>query len=698
MGMRLDVLLSHLRDVGATSEPGLLDAHLLARFAQTGDEAAFTALLRRHGPMVLGVCRRVLLDSHDAEDAFQATFLVLVRKAPTLLSCDALGPWLYTVAHRTSLRARADCARRRAHERRAAASAREETPLAEPRHGLNEVLDDEVRRLPAKYRAPLVLCYLQGRTYEEAARQLRCPKGTVAVRLARARVRLRRRLQGRGVTAATALESCAAGTHLSALLVASTARAAARLGSGVPSAVAVSARVAGWAEAGARVTGLGKAKVAAGLCVALGLLTGSVVIAWHGRDAAGGLAATPRAAARPGEALPIDSLARPEERTLIEAPRPGAPWVVASGRRARRDLGAGNFDTLDVDFPIDVEVSLGGRPTAVLSADDNLVESVEVSAEGPALRARLDRAKNYELRGKLWKLTLATSQLRALRLSRSARVTVRGPVTGDLDVRVDHDAELRATLTGGDVVVAAAGGGRVILDGRARTLKARATHSGVLALEGLTALREAELELNEHARAAVCATGLRTFRVKLDNSAALTGKLEAATTEVDADGNSKVALAGSGGQTRLEARNESELRLTDFRVTSAAVTLRSEAVAVVDVSSDGPFTATLNRESVLEGRVRADHIDLDAQRASRVGLRGSARSLRLKARAGCRLDLGALAVDRAGAELEDRCAAVLSPRLSLDYELSRSTLGYYHHPANGGAVALDKSSSAPLGP
>jgi hypothetical protein len=406
---------------------------------------------------------------------------------------------------------------------------------------------------------------------------------------------------------------------------------------------------------------VGKAKVAAGLCVALGLLVGaSAVVARHRHEAGGGPAATLSAAVRPGGALPAAPPAGPEERTLIEAAVPGAPRVVASGRRVLRDLGPADFDTLDVDFPIDVEVSLGDRPAAVLSADDNLVGSVAVCAEGRALRARLDRAKNNELRGEVWKLSLATPRLRALRLSRSARVTVRGPVTGGLDVRVDDDAELRATLRGGDVVVAAAGAGRVILDGRARTLKARATHAGVLALKGLTTLREAELELNEHASAAVGATGLRTFRVALDNSARLTGELESAATQVNAAGASRVCLAGSGGRTRLEARGQSELRLAGFRLTDAAVTLSGEAVAVVDVSSDAPFTATLSRECVLEGRVRAGHIDLEAQGSSRVELQGSARSLRLKARAGCRLDLAALGLDRAWAELEDRCAAVLS--------------------------------------
>src|SRR5205823_3540528 len=153
------------------------------------DEAAFAALVRRHGPMVLGVCRRVLRDAHDAEDAFQATFLLLARKAAALRQPDRLGPWLHGVAHRTALKAKAAGVRRRQRER----------PLDDlPAAGggddllwrdLRPVLDDAIGRLPAKYRVPVVLCYLEGRTNAEAARALGCPTGTVATRLARARQR-----------------------------------------------------------------------------------------------------------------------------------------------------------------------------------------------------------------------------------------------------------------------------------------------------------------------------------------------------------------------------------------------------------------------------------------------------------------------------------------------------------------------------
>lgn len=183
---------------------GLSEAQILQRFLTHGDETAFVALLRRHGPMVLGVCRRCLSDPNDVDDAFQATFLVLVERAGTLRDLDVLGPWLHRVAHRVAVRTRVDARRRRTFEERAAAGrdqARQgpvsATAEAEERRF---VLDEELARLAEKYRTPLVLCDLEGRTHEQAAAQIRCPVGTVKSRLSRAREQLRSRLVRRGLS------------------------------------------------------------------------------------------------------------------------------------------------------------------------------------------------------------------------------------------------------------------------------------------------------------------------------------------------------------------------------------------------------------------------------------------------------------------------------------------------------------------
>ena len=161
-------------------------------------EAAFAALVARHGPMVLGVCRRALADPGDVEDAFQATFLVLVRRAGSVRAGDSLGRWLYGVARRVAAKARARS--QRARVRTTPSRRRADGPgIRADRIGLLAALDEEVSRLPEKYRAPVVLCHLEGLTHAEAAARLRWPVGTVSGRLSRARGLLKDRLVRRGL-------------------------------------------------------------------------------------------------------------------------------------------------------------------------------------------------------------------------------------------------------------------------------------------------------------------------------------------------------------------------------------------------------------------------------------------------------------------------------------------------------------------
>ncbi|MGH7225175.1 MAG: RNA polymerase sigma factor, partial [Gemmataceae bacterium] len=175
------------RYAGSPVYDTLGDEQLLERFARRREEAAFAALVRRHGSMVLGVCRRVLRHSHDAEDAFQATFLVLANKAQGLKNPELLANWLYGVAYRTALHARNRSARHDRREREAAAMSVPGNDADSSAQELSRILDEELSRLPEKYRTPLVLCYLQGKTNEEAARLLGWPAGSMSHRLARGR-------------------------------------------------------------------------------------------------------------------------------------------------------------------------------------------------------------------------------------------------------------------------------------------------------------------------------------------------------------------------------------------------------------------------------------------------------------------------------------------------------------------------------
>jgi len=184
--------------LGAECAGGPTDGELLRRYVVASDEAAFEALLRRHGPMVLGVCRRLLTGAQEVDDAFQATFLILVRKAHSIGDGERVANWLYGVAYRVAVRARAQAARRRARQRVLTDVAGNEAPVEAVRAEICAVLDEEVSRLPARYREAVVCCYLEGRTQEEAAHLLGWPKGTVATRLNRARELLRTRLTRRG--------------------------------------------------------------------------------------------------------------------------------------------------------------------------------------------------------------------------------------------------------------------------------------------------------------------------------------------------------------------------------------------------------------------------------------------------------------------------------------------------------------------
>ncbi len=192
----------------AGSATGMTDRQLLEEFLgrrDGGAEAAITALVARHSPLVWSICHSISSDSHDAEDAFQATFLILVRRAGAIRRRETLAPWLHGVARRVAVRARKVARARRRYEIERGAEMKVTSKPDPTRQEDLEALHEEIDRLPEKYRAPVVLCHLQGRTHVEAAGLLKCPTGTVHIRLSRARELLRDRLTRRGLAFSTAL-------------------------------------------------------------------------------------------------------------------------------------------------------------------------------------------------------------------------------------------------------------------------------------------------------------------------------------------------------------------------------------------------------------------------------------------------------------------------------------------------------------
>jgi RNA polymerase sigma factor (sigma-70 family) len=215
----------------------LKDDQLLSRFFLEREDAAFGVLVQRYGPLVYGVCRRILPDSNDAEDAFQATFLVLVRKGGTLRDPGRLASWLYGVAYRTARKLKAKAALRTRSERQASEMPTKSDVSEMTYDELQAVLDEEISQLPEKYALPLVLCYLEGKTNAQAAAQLGWPEGSISRRLSRARELLRSRLARRGLALSAALITAVfarpAVAAISHELLASTTRAATLAASGV---------------------------------------------------------------------------------------------------------------------------------------------------------------------------------------------------------------------------------------------------------------------------------------------------------------------------------------------------------------------------------------------------------------------------------------------------------------------------------
>ena len=370
-------VVRQLRGVLARQEVARLpDADLWQRYVRQQDEAAFETLMRRHGPMVLGVCRRVLRNEQDAEDAFQATFLVLVRRAASLRSPSTIANWLHGVAYRTALEARSAAARRRARE--AAVPPRTVMP-EDPWAELWPVLDQELGRLAEKYRAVVVLCDLEGKTRKEVARQLGCAEGTVASRLARARSVLARRLARRGFTGASVASALAGGAASAAVpvrLVAGTVAAAeSSTATGAAAHALLSAEVIALTEGVVRSMFLSKLKITTGVLLVLGMAA---------LGAAGlipnGLGTEPPAVQASGRANPdgrleqllqlrrqLDELRRNLARLEQEAqparaePKTGAPSFPVERFKYRVPFELGHTETKD-GGRIEIREVWGTRP------------------------------------------------------------------------------------------------------------------------------------------------------------------------------------------------------------------------------------------------------------------------------------------------------------------------------------------------
>jgi RNA polymerase sigma factor (sigma-70 family) len=301
-------IVGHLRRAVLLRDRHLLtDSRLLESFRASGDEAAFEILVKRHGPMVLGVCQRLIGNVQDAEDAFQAVFLVLAKKAASIARCDLVGNWLYGVACRTALQARGRLGRRRAREMQVKDMPQPTVSPDFDLHELHQVLDLELNKLSDRYRVPIVLCDLEGRSRKDVASQLKIPEGTLSSRLAKGRRLLARRLVRHGVALpagalATALTQQAASAAVRTGLVSASVKAAALTAAGQSAGGLLSAQVLVLSQGVLKTMLLNKLKVISLVCLGFvfaGVGVGFGVPRLMAQPAA--LAATTGQPARPGE-------------------------------------------------------------------------------------------------------------------------------------------------------------------------------------------------------------------------------------------------------------------------------------------------------------------------------------------------------------------------------------------------------------
>jgi C-terminal peptidase prc len=337
---QLHAVVRHLRRLAGEAADEPTDRELLTRFATRRDQSAFAALVGRHGPMVWGVCRRALRQEQDAEDAFQATFLVLARKAGSTRWRDSVHNWLYEVASRLAAESRVKSARRRRHEERAA---RAEALPGDAGRELAAVLDEELARLPARYRAPLLLCYLEGQTSDQAARHLGWSLRTLQRRLTQGRDLLRHRLTRRGITLSAVLLApvLADGAGVSALLTVTTVRAALAFTAG---AGGVDLPAGALAETALRGMAMTRWKIAALVLLALGNVLGTGVAVRH--TAAAPAPGEPEARApQPQKDVPAEKKAEPAAAPT-PAPFANRLWTIMDLVREKHPEPPGRQDMM----------------------------------------------------------------------------------------------------------------------------------------------------------------------------------------------------------------------------------------------------------------------------------------------------------------------------------------------------------------
>ncbi len=527
-------VLQHLRRAVLQQESAALsDGELLERYVNRQDGNALEILIHRHGAMVLAVCRRILGNEADAEDAFQATFLVLVRKAASIRSRGMVSNWLYGVAHNTALKAKAMNRRRRTKEREAGAMLKPQADEAVWQE-VKALLDQELSALPDRYRTAIVLCDLEGKTIKQAAVYLGWPQGTVATRLRRGRALLAKRLLKHGLTfsiavLARAVSHGATAVHVPASLLGSTIQATTAVSLGLTQTPVVSAKVAILAEGVLTGMLLHKLKITVACCLATCMMVVGASLPTYQAWAAAGtklnVADAPRVnSERLGEPpAPDSSKPRsanvPPKESDAPATSPDELSIRGSGNVITKEVSLANFTTIDVSRSIQVELTRADSFRVALTADDNLLPYLHATKDSSALRLALDaRLKSFWARA--LKETISLPTLEGLSVAQHSRVACKG----------FHSAKrFQAKVTGGSILdgeietekldLDATGISTVTLKGSAKTATISAAQQCLLSLGDLV-VDQANVTLQDTSLARV------QVKTRLDYDLRMNSRLE----------------------------------------------------------------------------------------------------------------------------------------------------------------------------
>jgi RNA polymerase sigma factor (sigma-70 family) len=541
----MNKVLQHLRQVMLRSGgAGLTDGQLLDRFIEQREEAALEALVRRHGPLVWSICLRVLGNHHDAEDAFQATFLVLVRRAASVVPREMVANWLYGVASQTARKARATTAKRKSRERLTTQVPEPAVPEPDDGGDLHHQLHQALGRLPTKFRVSIILCDLEGKTRTEAARQLGVPEGTLAAWLSRGRAMLTKRLAGHGLAMTTgvltvALAQSKASACVPISLLRSTVQAASLLAAEQAAAGIISTPAFALMEGVLREMLATKIKVAATLVLAMGTMVGlgssGLVYRMH---AAEKRLPEQQQVISTNEIRPDDAeFAAAEEEADEDA-------LVGSDKEGKKEIKIADFVALEINLPIHVSATRGDTFRLVISGDDNLLDVVKAAKEGSTLK--LTKAKrSWQMKQPL-KATITMPALERINLNTACQATIKG---------FKSNKDFKAKLTGASK-----------LDGsiEAENMSLEATGSSSLKLKGAAK------------KIILVASG--ASQIQLEDFALEELKLKA-------DGADRVKVKGSAKKATLSASGASQLQMEDCALDTATVKLSGASWAALHVKT-----------------------------------------------------------------------------------------------------------------